>query len=337
MVPKSSKGYLAPNAYGLQNHVTVIPCGGLLGDMPTYWNKNQLAPYAHYIVNGKQTDTLFNGFVFNGIRVRDTHFIHPLFVGFGEPSDITDWIMWADGLFLPNLNLQALAAVAGKSKRDVWVSIPYPHPMQNKFGVVGSRMLDFQKEEDRLAAVVWWMDLFLQRWRNNRHLHSQLQLRGFLWQREAADANDIPLIGKVNQHIHQLGYRAMWLPNYGSYGVTEWRDLGFDVTAINTNYTGNTSYDYKWIQNAALFAATYHNGLQILWGKGLIYSNRHQLDYWNLGLPRYCDYMQKSFLVYSFPNQRLDQIYRTQSSDYIKLYTFVKGLYQKTAYPKIPY
>lgn len=89
-------------------------------------------------------------------------------------------------------------------------------------------------------------------------------------------------------------------------GVTEWRKTGFDVTGLNTNYTGNTSYDYKWIQNAALFATVCHTGLQLIWGKGLIYNDKHQLDYWNLGLPNKCGYMTESFLIHQFPNQRLD-------------------------------
>src|SRR5690606_37620941 len=122
-------------------------------------------------------------------------------------------------LFLPGLNLNALAEVSEGEKKDVWVSIPYPHPFQRSFGKVGGRDLNFLQENDRLEAVKWWIHEFLQRWNKNAHLHSKLDLRGFLWQREAIDANDEPLAVKVNQHIHDQGYLSMWLPNFGSFGV----------------------------------------------------------------------------------------------------------------------
>jgi len=162
-------------------------------------------------------------------------------------------------------------------------------------------------------------------------------LRGFLWQREAIDANDEPLAARVNEWIHKLGYLSMWLPNFGSFGVTDWSKTGFDVTALNTNYTGNTSYDHMWIQHTSLFSITYHTGMQIVWGKGLIYSARHQLDYWNLGLPDKSDYMNQSFLVYQFPNQRLDVLKKTAAADYHRLYQFINHFYQRVEYPGIPY
>lgn len=337
MIPTSAKGFLSPQAYGLRNHICMIPCGGLLGDANQYWTKDQLLPYAKYVVNNQIIDNMFKGFIFNGIRAREKHFIYPLFVGFGDPSDITDWLLWADALFLPNLNLNALADVAGNEKRDVWVSIPYPHPFQKSFGTVGGRVLNFLLEDDRLEAVKWWIDQFLVRWNKNAHLHQNLDFRGFLWQREAIDANDEPLAARVNEWIHKKGCLSMWLPNYGSFGVMNWKKMGFDVTAVNTNYTGNTSYDYKWIQYSSLFSATYHTGMQMIWGKGLIYSDNHHLDYWNLGLPAHCGFMTESYLVYQFPNQRLDVLMKSNLVDYVRLYTFIKGLYQRVEYPGIPY
>lgn len=337
LVPKSARGYLAPNAYGLQNHVCVIPCGGLLGDANMNWNKEQLNPYVHYVINRQTVDHMFKGFMFNGIRTRADRFIHPLFAGFGQPSDITDWLLWADALFLPHVNLNALNETISGEKRDVWVSFPYPHPFQRTFGVVKNKNLDFLEEPDRLEAVTWWGEQWLTRWLQRPQLHAKLQFRGFLWQRETIDANDRSLVARVNAWIHSRGYASMWLPNYGSIGVSDWDKMGFDVVALNTNYTGNTSYDYKWIQNAAMFAAGVHTGLQLVWGNGLIYNRHHPLDYWNLGLPAYSGYMTESFLVHQFPNQRLDVLQQTSFVDYVRLYTFIKGLYQKVSYPGIPY
>lgn len=299
------------------------------------WNSAQLKPYAKYLDNENEVDDMFGGFIFDGIRVRDNRYMYPLFVSFGEPADITDWLMWADALFLQDLNLNALAQVAGTSKRDVWVSIPYPHPFQKSFGFVGNRNLDFQLEDDRLAAVQWWLDQFLNRWHAQTHLHDKLDFRGFVWQRGAVDAQDENLIVGVNLAIRKKGYLSMWLPNYGSCGVIKWQKWGFDITTAFPNYTGHTNYDSSWISNASTFAAAFHTGLQLVWGKGLLYNDRHPLDYWNKGLPDNHGYMEDCYLVYHFPNQRLDQLYQTSFIDVVRLYTFIKGLYQQVDDPAV--
>lgn len=333
----SYRGYLVPDAIRPSNHACVIPCGALLGDSTMYWSRDQLQPYTKYVVNGSLVDDMFESFIFNGVRVREDRFIYPLFMGFGDPSDITDWLMWADGLFLPDFNLNALAQVSGEKRRNVWVSIPYPHPFQRSFGFVGLRNLDFQLEEDRIAAVEWWLDQFLSRWWANTQLHTQLNLRGFLWPREAIDENDESVVIKINEIIRLKGYSSMWLPNYGSYGVITWRDWGFDVASVFPNYTGNTGYESGWIQSACLFAAAYHTGLQIAWGNGLLYNDIHHVDYWNLGLDEKFGYMRNAYLIHHFPNQRLDKLQQNSFVDYARLYTFIKGLYQRVEYPGIAY
>lgn len=337
MVPASLSGYLSPNAYQLKNHVCMIPCGDLLNETPIEWKRDQLQYYAKYILNGQPIDSMFKGFIFNGIRTRDSHFIYPLYVGFGEPSEMQDWRQWIDALFAPGANLRALHALTGNEKVDVWVSIPYPHPFQRSFGVVYDRNLDFQSIIDRFAAVIWWIDQFTSRWNLSTELHDKLQFRGFLWQRESVDSNDEDLVKWINGAIQSRSLLSIWLPNYGAGGVLKWQELGFHVTALNSNFTGNTSYDISWIRNACNFAKYYHLGMQMTWGKGLIYSDKHHLDYFNLGLADKSNYMKDSFLVYQFPNQTMESIYKEKLIDYIRLYTFVKGLYQKIDYPGIAY
>ncbi len=336
MVAASAKGYLSPNAYQLRNHICVIPCGGL-AENDSIWTPEHLRPYAKYIVNGQAIDNLFGGFIFNGICMRANHYICPLFVGFGSPSDLHDWQLWIDSLFSPDGNLHALNSVLGNEKRDVWISIPYPHPFQSCFGHAEGRNLDFNVEDDRFTAVKWWLDRFLHRWSMESKLHSKLDLRGFLWQREAIDELDEALVKRVNAEIHSRKLLSMWLPNYGSYGVLEWKKLGFHVVALNSNYYGNTNYDHNWIKNTTMFAKYYQTGMQIVWGKGLIYNNTHLLDYLNFGLAEKCGYMTESLLVYQFPNQRLGTLQQTNIVDYIRLYTFVKGLYKRIDYRGIPY
>lgn len=337
MFKTSTDGYLAPDAFDVQNHIAIIPCGGLSENSTLKWTRDQLQYYASYIVEGKPIDRMFGGVIFNGIQMRDKSFIHPLFVGFGKPSRKRDWQLWIETLFAKNANLHALYDAAGDYKLDVWVTIPYPHTSQRDFGEVRDEDLDFRKEADRIRAIRWWLDRFLQRWKSETKLHDKLTFRGFVWQREAIDEADAELVKKVNGMIHRRSCLSMWLPNYGSSGVINWRDFGFDMAILNSNYYGNTAYDHTWINNTCTFAKYYNNGIQINYGKGLIYNDTHLLDYLNLGLPEHNNYMTNSMLVYQFPNQSLDVVYRDKFVDYVRLYTFIKGLYQRVDYSGIGY
>ncbi|WP_044481811.1 DUF4855 domain-containing protein [Paenibacillus antibioticophila] len=340
MIPASASGYLSPQAYQLKNQVCMIPCGDLLNEMPLSWDENQLRYYTNYMLNGQPIDSFFKGFIFNGIRTKSNrHFMYPLYVGFGEPSGKADWLEWIDNLFAPGVNLTALHRLATSDKLDVWVSIPYPHQFQKAFGEIQGRNLDFSSNLDRFAAVIWWIDQFNARWSQRTDLHNKLDFKGFLWQRESIipQSNDDGLIKWVNGAIASRNQLSMWLPNYGANGVIQWRELGFHVVALNSNYTGNTGYQTNWILNSSGFAKYYHLGTQITFGKGMIYSDYHHLDYFNLGLPNKQNYMKDSFLVYQLPNQTLETVYKERIAEYIRLYTFVKGIYQRVDYPGIAY
>lgn len=330
-------GFLPPSAYELRNHTCMIPCGGLAGDIPLIWKDSQLQYYVKYMVYGQPLDSMFKGFIFNGIRTRDNHFLDPLYVGFGEPSEMIDWLQWIDALFVPDANLHALHRLADEEKLDVWVSVPYPHPFQRNFGTVQGRNLDFEVAIDRLTAVLWWLDQFVARWEESSHLHDKLEFRGFLWQREVIDDDDEMIVKWVNASIHSKKLLCMWLPNYGSARVINWRELDFHVVALHSNFSGNPNYDSSWISNACLFSRYYQTGIQVTWGKGMMYNDTHQLDYFNLGLKEYSNYMTDSFIVYQFPNQTMESINRDCLTDYIRLYTFIKGFYQKIEYPGITY
>jgi hypothetical protein len=334
----SENGYLAPDTYDVQNHLCVINCGEMREGSTLLWSKEQLQYYVSYILEDKPIDRMFGGFIFNVIKTREQSFIHPMFVGFGKPSSKKDWSMWVDILFARNANLNALYDAIGEGRKlDLWVTIPYPHASQTDFGEVRDNDLDFTKTSDRIRAIRWWLDLFLKRWQKEKHLHDRLALRGFVWQREAIDTNDAELVRRVNALIHRRHCLSMWLPNYGSAGAVDWRSYGFDLCAVNSNYYGNNEYDHIWINNASNFAKYYNTGMQINFGKGLLYNDTHHLDYFNLGLPEHNDYMNSSFLVYQLPNHTLEEVYRERFVEYIRLYTFIKGLYQRVDYPGIPY
>ncbi|WP_027414689.1 DUF4855 domain-containing protein [Aneurinibacillus terranovensis] len=339
MIETSPVGFIAPKPAIFRNHLCVLPCGGVTEEAPQNWTVPELERYVSYYSNGKPVDKLFGGFIFNGVSVQPNRYMYPMYVGFGEAADIDDWSKWLEMLFSPGKNLKALYLLATQSPSvDVWVSIPYPYINQTNFGSVHGKSLNFKADDhDRFKAVAWWIDEFIERWKKEVLLHKRLSFRGFLWQRESIHDYDENLVIRTTQYIRDKGYFSLWLLNYGSYGCIDWQKFGFDIAVANPNYYGNAHYDVQWINNTSGYAKHYHTGLQIIYGKGLIFNETHFVDYLNLGLPYYNNYMTESFLVYQFVGQTLREICEQSPENYDRLYSFIKGTYVKTFYPGITY
>lgn len=336
MLATSSLGYLFPSPAVIQNHVCVLPCGGVSENRISEWTEEELKYYVSYYVNGNPIQTMFNGFIFNGLSVREDRYMYPMYVGFAKAANRTDWELWIESLFAPGKNLKALFSLA-THPLDVWVSIPYPYLNQTDFGSVNWKSLNFESEDDRFTAVSWWIDEFLKRWNKESNLSARLKFRGFLWQRESIHDYDERLVQLTNNYIKSKGYYSMWLPFFGSYGCLKLPELNFDVVAPHPKFYGKANFDFHEINNASTFAKQSHTGIQIIYGKDFIYNDTHLYDYLNLGLPEYNQYMTQSFLVYQFPNQTLKNINETRSLEYVHLYLFIKGLYRKVSYPGISY
>lgn len=336
MSSSSYRGYLSAGALGIRNQVCVLPCGGLSPQDDKPWSTADLAPYVHNMLAVTTKEPMFEGFVFQGIGSRPGRFMHPLYTAFGEPADSNDWLKWIEDLFAKDCNLHALY-LQTERELDVWVSVPYPFPLQSRFGNVKGRTLDFQHEEDRWQAIEWWIDRLLERIDEATELTRKLRFRGFVWPRDSIDVRDEPLAIRTNRYIKTKGFLSLWLPHYGSYGALKFSQLGFDAAAIHANYYGNTEYGIEWLNHAALFARMAGAGFQIIAGKGILYNDTHLIDYLNHGLPDANGYMLNSFLAYRFPEQRLRELLATRPSDYERLHAFIKGAYVKVSNPGIAY
>jgi hypothetical protein len=329
-------GYLSYKKLKVKNHIAMLPCGDFPDNKTMNWTVDNLIPYLSYLEKGRSIDTMFGGLIFNPISARKNRYIYPLFVSFGDLADKVDWQIALDNLFINKENFHAVATAARESV-DIWVALPYPLPQQDNFGDIEGILINFINNKDRFIALKWWINSFIKRWKKESHLHSSLIFRGFVWQREAIMNEDDSLIKQINNYLHLQRILSMWLPNYGATGVLDWKSYGFNATCVNPNYYGNTNHDYQWINNAAAFTQFYNTGLQINYGKGIIFNDTHLVDYLNLGLPQYNNYMKNCLLVYQFPNQTLEEVYKMNLIDYKRLYSFIKGKYIKFSYPGMPY
>jgi hypothetical protein len=322
----STNEYISAEELGVQNHLCLLPYGEETENGITNWTAEDLKPYQSYLVNDVPIDSMFGGLIFNPINGRKDHFIYPMYTDFGILPEKQDWQLAIKRLFMDDYNLDAAAknTLRGK-KTDIWVTIPYPILTQTKFGFLKGKTINFKIEENRFEAMRWWIKKFLYKWEDFKHLHNKLTFRGFVWPRASIDSRDESLVKKITAYIHKKELLSLWLQQYGSVGCVEWKEFGFDAACTHPNFYGTTGPDYTWIVNSTVFAKYFHTGMQITFGKGLLYKENHLLDYLNYGV--YNEYMNKSLIVFQFPNQTIRDIYENYPTQYGYLYCFIKKAY----------
>ncbi|QQE80319.1 DUF4855 domain-containing protein [Alicyclobacillus sp. SO9] len=342
MGEQSEKGYAGRNVYGNYSPVVQLYCGNDLVDSGYQrWNQNSLEDYLLYRINDMPADVMFKSFLFSPRRMKSRRFLTPALTGFEQPANASDWTEWLNELFHRGGNLMALRDAVSScalpvAPVDVWVTVPYPEIKQTRFGKADGQKLNFSSSEDRIVAVNWWIKEFANRW-NQSGLEGLLRWRGISWGREVINDADIEVIPSVSSFVHGLGKQLLWMSNYGTAHAEKWQSLGFEIAVLYPNYYGNTAFGWEWIDYAAQFARSHGCGLQWRYGKGLLYDRHHLYDYFNRGLPEYNDYMDKSFIVASFDNVPISEIYQNQLELYIGIYSFNKGIYQKWNYEGIDY
>jgi hypothetical protein len=199
---------------------------------------------------GKPIDTLFDSFLFSSNTWYDGKMFWP---GLGLPMNRTDWEGVLD-IYLDQgaQNLNAAAAnistqlpmrngCSSGLSMPIVLSIPYPDPRQQHFGILNNRSLNFSVPEDRLEAVQWWLTLatnkFLQRGFSN------VRLAGFYWFLEEVPGGDEILLPAVSAAIKKIDSSLMfvWIPYYrpGDPHTSQWKTYGFDMVTIQPNYAFN--------------------------------------------------------------------------------------------------
>ncbi|MFY0758527.1 DUF4855 domain-containing protein [Metabacillus dongyingensis] len=328
-------GYLLASELNIHNSICMLPCGGMTDKDITDWSADDLKYYQINQENPAAVQSLFKSFIFNPISFRKDHYIHPMFSGFGEKTDIHDWELAIEHVFMKDMNFYALNANAAE-RTEVWMGVPYPAPQQRNFGAVDGKNLDFSLNEDRLTGVKWWMDQFLIRWDKEKQLLDKLDFKGFVWQRGSIQENDEELVQGFTSYTKEKSVYSFWLPFLGSYGAIKSKELGFDASCIHANYYGNTHLDYNWIIHSSNFSQFYHTGVQIIFGKGITFNDTHILDYLNWGIRAL--YMTNNALVtYQFPNQTMKDVFHNHRTEYGYIANFLNKTYQWTVYPGMPY
>lgn len=186
-----------------------------------------------------------------------------------NPATADDWSDYMDSLFSKDGLVARLdECIAGMKtamkgappfKRNLVISIPYPHHNQARFGKAGGRQtgLNFsiigqnlmQASEQRLEACRWFSEEAAARFKKGRF--ANLNLLGFYWIYESLhyswDVDDHWVIKELYKHLRSGGMRFFWIPFFSTYNITIMSnspELYFDCAFLQPNHIF-----YPWLKD----------------------------------------------------------------------------------------
>lgn len=248
----------------------------MYGDSRSPWTQEQLGYYvAHHGEDDKPDGWLFDSFLFiNAKSSAGHHYVADINLGTsmsGEgdffsacsptPGDKKDWeelleFYFGEGGALDSLD-RTIQEIAGllrgmpTRKRNVVLTLPYPHITQEHFGVVEEAAGDLNfstKGHDlahatgaRLTAAKWFVDQIWARWQKAGYRN--LNLLGIYWIYETVyrswSMDDHVLLKELRKHVNAKGLKLVWIPFYATYNfhlLDNYRDYYFDMAFLQPNF-----------------------------------------------------------------------------------------------------
>jgi hypothetical protein len=291
------------------------------------WTYEEIKPLLVYRTKDGADVPFFTNLLVAPLQHND-RFLCGLCTGY-NPARKREWKEWANKLFTRGCFLSTVHKTSVKynlPQIDVWITLPYPRAGQNDFGFIDNQPLSFLKQEDRKKAIIWWIHYIIGgfekyvigKWKVDTSA-PRLRLRGFVWGRDSISDCDNELVSHCNDSIRRLQLESLWLTNYGTASLTEWKKLGFNHVSIFSNYTGKTVYGVSLLQNTIRFALINKTGVQMICGKGPRFDTKHFTEYLNQKII-YIKNSGPGPVIYRFPNHSLYQLYKKQSDLYHQVF-----------------
>ncbi len=354
----------------------------LYGESKRPWTREQLKYYAaHLGADGAADDWLFDSFLFINPKsgsgadyVADVN-LGKSMSGEGDfftvcspnPADKTDWNELLDFYFagegaLASLDrtIEELSGTISppKHRRNVILTLPYPHITQAKFGELekADGNLNFSTRgqdlahatQSRLKAETWFVDEVADRWGKARF--KNINLLGVYWIFETVyrswEVDDHFLLKELRKHINSLGLKFLWIPFYATYNfhlLEDYERYYFDLAFVQPNFLFYKNG--KDIETASAVAKGCHAGIEMEYYLELdepisIRNERHVRfrEYLNAGV-KY-GYMSGAACAHFQGVGSLERMYShgdaIEREFYEDIYRFVKGTYEIKPYPPAP-
>lgn len=273
----------------------VLMYGGGHHRSPYRWSQDYAKDYVTYTDRDGVMHWLFDGFLFLEFMDAGTGGSGRTFItgykhdGVYLPSATkTEWEMLADYYFYPGTGLDAVenaVAEAAKTlgeppvKRKVVIGIPEPIVHQNShessggtdyWGEIDGKKLDFTSKNDRIAALVWFIDRVRENF--SRKEYSYIDLSGFYWVAEKA-TQTADLMPVVAGYLNEMNYSFNWIPYFNADGATNWKSYGFNYAYLQPNYFFNNSVPYSRLSSACKLARTHGMDMEVEFDGNALVSN----------------------------------------------------------------
>lgn len=181
----------------------------------------------------------------------------------GGETQRADWESSLDTWFAPGRDLHALdeALELAQQKhgpaprRQVVLTIPYPHPKVTDFGDVDGdgATESLATPEGRAKVAAWYVGEVSRRFTVAGFRH--LDFWGLYWMNEGASDGDLAVARQFSDAVHAAGKRTLWIPWYVAPNWQRWRDMGIDVAIMQPNYAFLTVHGGRVRRNRLLLNA----------------------------------------------------------------------------------
>lgn len=265
LTKSKSDNYHSPKSSSVNipasNHISDMVLIYHGGSQRPVWEADQLKHYLYRTINN-ELEWLFDGFLFLEIRAE----INNKQYDFGVAKSSTlkptkvEWEWLLNKTFAPSVGPAAIDYLldslckSGKPapfKRKITIGIPNPIKGTANWGSLKSGPLDFDKDEDRVAAAKWYVDQVINRFKKKKYKH--IELDGFYWINESIN-QDLSVIKQITEYVHKKRMKICWIPYNYAPGADKWKIAGFDIAYQQSNYFFRLDRPLKIIDNALSFA-----------------------------------------------------------------------------------
>lgn len=270
---------------------------------PMEYNKEQFKPYVYTITEDGYFDWLYDGFLFLELSGPDGRAIGS--AGKDVSKDLYKWLInshFKEGVGIPALNNLLLdlkeMGLEPTRKRKVIISIPGPLETTTGWGEIGGKILDMTKPEDRIAAVKWFIDETMERWKQEGY--TELDFAGFYWlhEGEGAGLSDQYILPEIADYIHSKGLTFYWIPYFSAPMRANWKQYGFDIAYMQPNYffIEDPGASPGRLDDACQYASKYNMGMEFECNQKLLTDTVYLRRF-----GEYLDYFQKNSVLETSP------------------------------------
>ena len=227
------------NKFGVDTKVcdpVLIYTGGMTKRLA--WDKNNLKHLVVHEYADGHKDWFYDAFIFNETVWSNGYY--SLFNNVGvNPATKAVWTWYLDWIFRDNFDISAIDNIITEMKKElgnpplrhkiiIGLCVPcmdhsYRSPdggdagfqwTNYNWGNINGLDIDFSKKDHRLKAVKWFIDEAIARFKKKGY--KNLELAGFYSVEESMNprVSNGDMQKYYNDYIHELGYRAYWIPYY---------------------------------------------------------------------------------------------------------------------------